>query len=151
MFDVTSRITYKNVPNWHRMYLIEISRQANKFQVMLFEFVKTFQLFFAVTRSMLKNEKSRQRQSLSTERRIFNTTISQQSPTTISRNLSFGWQENWLETPHSNLLLLQLSHHQRSVSMLQLLLNIRKKWKRLPLHLCQMRMMLICKRMVQEL
>jgi GTP-binding nuclear protein Ran len=20
MFDVTSRITYKNVPNWHRMY-----------------------------------------------------------------------------------------------------------------------------------
>lgn len=27
MFDVTSRITYKNVPNWHRTYMAEEGRQ----------------------------------------------------------------------------------------------------------------------------
>lgn len=28
MFDVTSRITYKNVPNWHRKYICGITRAA---------------------------------------------------------------------------------------------------------------------------
>jgi GTPase SAR1 family protein len=55
MFDVTSRITYKNVPNWHREStppMISSNPQLIVFQVISSEFARTFPSFSAVTRSM---------------------------------------------------------------------------------------------------
>ena len=44
MFDVTSRITYKNVPNWHRKQAVyatdELINKSNKAKVILSEFAK---------------------------------------------------------------------------------------------------------------
>merc|ERR1711964_910977 len=89
MFDVTSRITYKNVPNWHR----DLVRVCENIPIVL-----------PATRLMSRSERSRQRQSPSTERRTSNTTISPPSPTTISRSPSSGWPESSSETPLLNLL-----------------------------------------------
>ena len=114
MFDVTSRVTYKNVPNWHRdlvrvcenvpivqkmletvnfrvfwIYFWKISFLDLFFSIQCFEskFVP-FCVYSAETKSTSKTEKSKLNPSFSTEKRTFSTTTFQQNPTTVrSKNL----------------------------------------------------------------
>merc|ERR1712080_486417 len=67
MFDVTSRITYKNVPNWHR----DLERVCENIPIVL-----------CGNKVDVKEERSRPRPSHSTERRTCNTTTSPPNPTT---------------------------------------------------------------------
>ena len=109
MFDVTSRITYKNVPNWHRTYLsflqhffwsiVPVNMRTDLYyQVTLSVSVRTFPLSFAVARLMSRSVRLRLRPSLSTARRTFSTTISLPSPTTTLRNPSSGSPGSLLAT-----------------------------------------------------
>lgn len=60
MFDVTSRVTYKNVPNWHR----DLVRVCENIPIML-----------CGNKVDIKNNRKVKAKSLSsTERRIFSTT-----------------------------------------------------------------------------
>uniref|UniRef100_A0AC11CUC2 Uncharacterized protein n=1 Tax=Ovis aries TaxID=9940 RepID=A0AC11CUC2_SHEEP len=78
MFDVTSRVTYKNVPNWEIWY----------------ECVRTSQLCCVATKWILRTESLRQSQMSSTERRIFSTmTFLPKVATTLKSPLS-GLLEN---------------------------------------------------------
>jgi hypothetical protein len=107
MFDVTSRITYKNVPNWHRdlervCENIPIVLCGNKVDVKVSPRTKsifrlshvTFLTYFDVYVS--RSERSRLRVSPSTARRTCSTTRSRRSRTTTSRSLSCGWPGSWL-------------------------------------------------------
>merc|ERR1712180_119993 len=75
MFDVTSRVTYKNVPNWHRDWSVS---------------VKTSPSSFVETGSTSRTGKSKQSPSSFTGRRTFSTTTSPPSPITTSRSPSCG-------------------------------------------------------------
>eukprot|EP00695_Tsukubamonas_globosa_P002386 TRINITY_DN350_c0_g1_i2.p1 TRINITY_DN350_c0_g1~~TRINITY_DN350_c0_g1_i2.p1 ORF type:complete len:175 (+),score=40.06 TRINITY_DN350_c0_g1_i2:70-594(+) len=75
MFDVTSRQTYKNVPNWHR----DIVRVC-----------ENIPSCFAATRSTFRTARSRPSRSTSTGRRISNTTTFLLSATTTLRSPSSG-------------------------------------------------------------
>ena len=111
MFDVTARLTYKNVPTWHR----DLCRFINLFNSFITDYlsasclhrmmdifcitdfsgsVRTSQLFFAVTRLMWRTGKWRQSRLLSTGRRIYSTMRFQLKATTILRSLSCIWPEN---------------------------------------------------------
>jgi GTP-binding nuclear protein Ran len=97
MFDVTSRITYKNVPNWHRdldrvCENIPIVLCGNKVDVKV-RSIKSLSVSFL---PFPRSGKWRRGQWLSTERRISSTMRSQPGPTITSRNLSFGWQGSLL-------------------------------------------------------
>merc|ERR1712051_697130 len=98
MFDVTSRVTYKNVPNWHRDLTV---------------YAKISQSSSLATKSTLRTEKSRPSLLFSTERKIYNTTISRPSQTTTSRSPSCGSHESSSETPTSSSSLRQLLRHQK--------------------------------------
>ena len=55
MFDVTSRITYKNVPNWHRTYILPLSNPlflTKPAKAISSAFARTFPSSSAATRSM---------------------------------------------------------------------------------------------------
>lgn len=55
MFDVTSRITYKNIPNWHRKLHTrwsEIVTSSLKMQVISSVFASRFQSYLLATRLM---------------------------------------------------------------------------------------------------
>lgn len=98
MFDVTSRITYKNVPNWHR----DLERVCENIPIVLcgnkVDVKVRFQKLMAITNfysaSIYRNAKWRLVPSLSTARRTCSTLRSPPSPTITSRNLSFGWRGN---------------------------------------------------------
>merc|ERR1711862_958491 len=74
MFDVTSRQSYKNVPNWYR----DLIRVCEGIPVVLAE-----------TKLMKKTEKLNQNKLLSTERRTYNTMISLLKLITTMINHSF--------------------------------------------------------------
>merc|ERR1712079_626695 len=76
MFDVTSRVTYKNVPNWHR----DLSAS-----------VRTFPSSSPATRSTSRTGRLRPSPSCSTGRRTCSTMTSLPSLTTTSRSRSCGW------------------------------------------------------------
>ncbi|KAJ0985654.1 hypothetical protein J5N97_004010 [Dioscorea zingiberensis] len=81
MFDVTARLTYKNVPTWH-----EISAGS----------VRIFPLFSVATRWMSRIGRLRLRWSHSIGRRIFNTMRSLLRAITILRSHSSIWLESLL-------------------------------------------------------
>lgn len=114
MFDVTARLTYKNVPTWHR----DLCRWALQIlggdppsfclvkvwwlQWLISHFfiwfhsgsVRIFLLFFVATRLMSRTGRWRQRWSLSTGRRISNTMKFLLKVITILRSHSFIWPES---------------------------------------------------------
>jgi GTP-binding nuclear protein Ran len=105
MFDVTSKITYKNVPNWFRDLErvcegIPIVLCGNKVDVKVsYAFValkftqfptSVVSLRFAHVNFVYRSVKSRLAPSLSTARRICNTSKSLPNQTTTSRSPSFG-------------------------------------------------------------
>ena len=98
MFDVTSRITYKNVPNWHRTS--HFSLRSTNIQVISFVSAKISPSSFVATKSTSRIVKSKPKPSPSTERRIFSTSIFQPNPTTTLKSHSCGWLEN---SPEINL------------------------------------------------
>ena len=109
MFDVTSRVTYKNVPNWHRD-LVRVCENIPIVQKMMkssencefrkqFYTVLSFFLYFAEIRLTSKTEKSKPNLLSSTEKRTCNTTISLQNLTTTLKSHSYGWPEKSVVTP----------------------------------------------------
>lgn len=112
MFDVCSRITYKNVPKWYKDLTricenIPIVLVGNKVCPSIFSwYTKLF------VRSMPRTERSKLDKSPSTERETSNTTMSLLSLTTNSKSLSSGsWEDlsvittsSWLRPLHSDLL-----------------------------------------------
>merc|ERR1712168_282814 len=80
MFDVTSRVTYKNVPNWHR----DLTRVCENIPIVL-----------CGNKVDIKDRKSRPSQLSSTERKISSTTTSRPSQTTTLRSHSCGWRVSW--------------------------------------------------------
>lgn len=90
MFDVCSRITYKNVPKWYK----DLTRICENIPIVLVGNKVNFnQRFFLISllRLMSKTEKLRQDKSLSTENVIYNTMIFPQKATINMKNLSFGF------------------------------------------------------------
>ena len=92
MFDVTSRITYKNVPNWHRdlervCENIPIVLCGNKVDVKVW--ISNLAISF-VPDFTIRSAKSKQVVWPSIGRRISNTLKFRQSRTSTSKNLSFG-------------------------------------------------------------
>ena len=68
MFDVTSRVTYKNVPNWHRDLVrvcenIPIVLTGNKVDTVTLDYTDNF-LFWQKSKSLLDVEKLRLRNKL---------------------------------------------------------------------------------------
>lgn len=111
MFDVTSRVTYKNVPNWHRDLVrvcenIPIVLCGNKVDIKDRK-VKAKSIVFHRKKNLQVIEKSIFSFSLSIFLSIINIynsllllffcsiMIYQPNPITISKNRSFGWPENW--------------------------------------------------------
>merc|ERR1712058_5366 len=97
------------------------------------------------TRLMSWSERSRQRQSPSTERRTSNTTISPPSPTTISRSPSSGWPESSSETPLLNLLPPPPLPHLPQLLTLSCSPNTNRRLTMLPSCFPQMTLMPICR------
>ena len=100
MFDVTSRITYKNVPNWHRDLVrvcenIPIVLCGNKVDVNVSAKLRGFGIAHV---SIHRNARSRRGLSPSTARRTCNTLRSLPSPTTTSRSPSCGSHASWWAT-----------------------------------------------------
>ena len=129
MFDVTSRITYKNVPNWHRTR--PLCQKSNGMQATLYVFVKASQLSSVATKSTSRIVKSKQKQSLSTVKRIFNTLTFQQKVTTTLKNPFCGWPESWLEIRLWTLLPVLLWLHLKSKLTLSWWMLTPKNWNRL--------------------
>ena len=99
MFDVTSRITYKNVPNWHRdlervCENIPIVLCGNKVDVKVRRVDLSNQTLqfsnVAPFSSICRSARSRPAMSPSTGRRTFSTLRSRRSRTTTSRSRSCG-------------------------------------------------------------
>lgn len=83
MFDVTSRITYKNVPNWHR----DLVRVCENIPIVL-----------CGNKVDVKERKVKAKTITFHRKKTCNTTIFLPSPTTTLKSLSYGWPENWLVT-----------------------------------------------------
>lgn len=152
MFDVTARVTYKNVPNWHR----DLVRVCENIPIVLVgNKVKIYNVIIRYLNSEFrwtwKTEKSRPRASLSIARRIsrfpwkyyknnehcFSTTTSRLRAITTSRSRSSIWQGNWSETRISSSLPCQHWLHQKCIWTLHWQLNTNKKSRRLPVPNCR--------------
>ena len=84
MFDVTSRITYKNVPKWHK----DLTRICENIPIVLVG-NKVLNLF--INRSILKTEKSKLDKSLSIEKEIYNIMIFPPKVIINMKNHSYGY------------------------------------------------------------
>ena len=115
MFDVTSRVTYKNVPNWHRDLTrvcenipivltgnkVDIKDRKVKAKSIVFHRKKNLQVsftFFSIEFIIIS---------------YFSTMTSPPNPITTLRSPSSGWPVNWLVIQTWNLLLHQHWHHQK--------------------------------------
>ena len=101
MFDVTSKITYKNVPNWHR----DLERVCENIPIVLcgnkvdVKVRSIYQLGATIYEELTllglyRSAKSRPEQSPSTAKRTSNTLRSLPNPTTTSRSPSSGLHES---------------------------------------------------------
>jgi GTPase SAR1 family protein len=86
MFDVTSRITYKNVPKWHK----DLTRICENVPMVLVG-NKVSLKYFNNKRLMLKTEKLRLVKLLSIEKGICNIMIFPLNLTINMRNHSYGF------------------------------------------------------------
>jgi len=77
MFDVTSRVTYKNVPNWHRDLVLEC---------------ENIPIVLCGNKVDIKDRKVKAEALCFTERRISSFMTSVQRATTTLRSHPFGWQ-----------------------------------------------------------
>ena len=144
MFDVTAKITYRSVPNWHRdlervCENIPIVLCGNKVDVKVGRTPRIGVERHLCSCAALRSAKLRLAPSLSTAKRTCNTLRFRQSPTTTLRSLSFGSLANSSATLASNLSLPQLWRRPRSSSTLPACSNTRLNSLPLLLHLCQMR------------
>ncbi len=90
MFDVTSRITYKNVPKWHK----DLTRICENIPMVLVGNKVLFYLLYKIYlnfRLMSKTEKSRQDKLLSIEKEIYNITIFLLNLITSMKNHFYGY------------------------------------------------------------
>ena len=138
MFDVTSRITYKNVPNWHRDLVrvcenIPIVLTGNKVDV-------------KVIIPHPRNARSRPRPSPSIARRTCNTTIFQPRATTTLKSPSSGSPVSSLPTPTWTLLLLLLSLLLKFKLTLKHFSNTRMTSSWPPISLSLLKMTMTCNR-----
>lgn len=92
MFDVTSRITYKNVPKWHK----DLTRICENVPMVL---VGNKVQRPANSRLTLRTERWRLARSPSTGSEICSTMTFLPSPTTNTKSPSFGSSEGWAATP----------------------------------------------------
>ena len=83
MFDVTSRITYKNVPKWHK----DLTRICENIPIVLVG----NKVIFIYIRLMWKTEKLKPDRSLSIEREIYNIMIFQLKAIINMKNHSYGY------------------------------------------------------------
>jgi len=94
MFDVTSRMTYKNVPNWHR----DLVRVCEGIPIVL-----------CGNKVDIKDRKVKPKQiTFHRKKKTFNITTYPPKVITISKNPFYGWQENSLGIQTLLLLRLQL-------------------------------------------
>lgn len=93
MFDVTSRITYKNVPNWHR----DLVRVCENIPIVL-----------CGNKVDVKERKVKAKTITFHRKRTYNIMTFLQNPIIILKSLSCGWLEN-LPVTH-NWSLLRLLH-----------------------------------------
>ena len=114
MFDVTSRVTYKNVPNWHRDLTrvcenipivltgnkVDIKDRKVKAKSIVFHRKKNLQVSFIILFFQSYNK-------------YFSTMTSPPNPITTLKSLSSGWLVNWSVIQTWNLLLHQHWHHQK--------------------------------------
>ena len=119
MFDVTSRVTYKNVPNWHRDLTrvcenipivlcgnkVDIKDRKVKAKSIVFHRKKNLQVSFFVFILKFKVRECKIR---------FSITIFRPSQTTTLRSPSSGLLANWSVIQISSSSPLQPLHHQRS-------------------------------------
>ena len=83
MFDVTSRITYKNVPKWHK----DLTRICENVPIVLVG----NKVIIVNYRSMSKIEKLKPDKSLSIEKEIYNIMISQPKAIINMKSHSYGY------------------------------------------------------------
>ena len=89
MFDVTSRITYKNVPKWYK----DLTRICENIPIVL---VGNKVIIWIINlRSTARTEKSRPDKLLSTEKEIYNITIFPPKAIINMKNLSSGYLEDY--------------------------------------------------------
>lgn len=130
MFDVTSRITYKNVPNWHR----DLVRVCENIPIVL-----------CGNKVDVKERKVRPRLLPSTARRTFSTTTSPPSPTTTSRSPSCGSLASSSATPLWSLSPPPLLLPPRSKSTTLSSRSTARRWTLLPTSPSPTRTMPTCK------
>lgn len=94
MFDVTSRITYKNVPKWHK----DLTRICENVPMVLVGNKVKLESNFN-PRSTLRTEKWRPARSPSTARGTCSITTFLPSRTTSTKSHSCGSSEDWEATP----------------------------------------------------
>lgn len=150
MFDVTSRVTYKNVPNWHRDLIrvcenipivlcgnkVDIKDRKVKAKSIVFHRKKNLQVRISDCSHNLKKK--------ITKFSFYSTTTSPPNQITTLKNLSYGWHENWLETLILNLLRCQHFFRPKSRWIKNGKFKSRKIYKKLK-RLPYQRMMRICK------
>ena len=90
MFDVTSRITYKNVPKWYK----DLTRLCENIPIVLVG-NKVINYMIIILRSTARTEKSRPDKLLSTEKEIYNITIFPPKAIINMKNLSSGYLEDY--------------------------------------------------------
>ena len=114
MFDVTSRVTYKNVPNWHRDLTrvcenipivltgnkVDIKDRKVKAKSIVFHRKKNLQVILIILFCLFHIK-------------YFSTMTSPPNPITTLKSLSSGWLVNWSVIQTWNLLLHQHWHHQK--------------------------------------
>ena len=98
MFDVTARLTYKNVPTWHRdlcryanfhnSYASSFGKGLTDMYVLKSGSVKISRLFFVETKLMWRTDKLKPSRLHSTGRRTFSIMRSLQKATTTSKSRS---------------------------------------------------------------
>ena len=109
MFDVTSRVTYKNVPNWHRDLVrvcenIPIVLTGNKVDIKDRKVKAKSIVFHRKKNLQVSPFWAKIRLSCFISPYIsFSTMTSPPSPITILRSLSCGWPASWSAIPTSNL------------------------------------------------
>merc|ERR1712196_604514 len=86
MFDVTSRITYKNVPNWHR----DLTRVCENIPIVL-----------TGNKVEIKDRKVKAKQITFHRKKTSSTTTSRPSRIITSRSPSSGWLGSFVETTTS--------------------------------------------------
>ena len=114
MFDVTSRVTYKNVPNWHR----DLTRVCENIPIVLTGNKVDIKDRKVKAKSIVFHRKKNLQVSLEilfcqSCNKHFSTMTSPPNPITTLKSLSSGWLVNWLVIQTWNLLLHQHWHHQK--------------------------------------